>query len=227
MVMRFFGNGPTSSDVGIFPASFDRSRFDQLNQVRAYWEALREDDLPPQRSQLDPRGIEDALSNSFLAERVAPGIARFRIAGMHLADVMGMDVRGMPISACFEPAGRSQFVQEFEQVFAGPALLEMTLCADRGIGRPELEAKLLILPLLAEDGRCNLALGCLVTAGQIGRSPRRFRIRKTGITSITPQRRDESCGKQMEQGFSDPSAYFTPPRARSGHPHLRLVKTDG
>ena len=76
-------------------------------QVEAYWEALRGMNQLPKRSQIDPRGIEMALENTFILERIAPGIARLRIAGGHLNDLMGMEVRGMPLTALFcQPARR-------------------------------------------------------------------------------------------------------------------------
>ncbi|MCU0901790.1 MAG: PAS domain-containing protein [Cypionkella sp.] len=78
-------------------------RIDQgmISEVRAYWEALRNGDMLPRRDRVDPRGIAGALEHSFLVERIAPGIARFRISGMIYNDLMGMDIRGMPMSCLF------------------------------------------------------------------------------------------------------------------------------
>ena len=119
-------------------------RFPVLAEVRAYWEALRNDRPVPKRSEIDPRGIERALENTFLLERIAPGMARFRLAGMHLNDLMGMEVRGMPLTSFFTPAGREQVTLILETVFAGPGIVELSLLGERGIGKPVLEAKLLI-----------------------------------------------------------------------------------
>ena len=79
------------------------SGYAAIAQVEAYWEALRGTRIVPKRSEIDPRGIEGALENAFIVERVAPGIARLRIAGSHLNDLMGMEVRGMPLTALFNP----------------------------------------------------------------------------------------------------------------------------
>ena len=57
-----------------------------MAQMRAYWEGLRADRLVPQRAEVDPRGIERALEYAFILDRIAPGIGRFRLAGMHLTD---------------------------------------------------------------------------------------------------------------------------------------------
>ncbi|MEM1421046.1 MAG: PAS domain-containing protein, partial [Pseudomonadota bacterium] len=55
-----------------------------LSLVEAYWEGLRAGRLVPRRADVDPRGIDQALEYSFILERIAPGMARFRLAGMHL-----------------------------------------------------------------------------------------------------------------------------------------------
>ncbi|MER5170218.1 PAS domain-containing protein [Thioclava sp. GXIMD2076] len=155
------------------------------SELRAYWEALRMGRTVPARSDIDPRGIERALEYAFIIERVAPGMGRFRLAGMHLNDLMGMEVRGMPMTAMFEPAGRKKIAEATEACFTGPAIAELDLIADDGIGRPALKAKLLLLPLKSDLGDINRALGCLVAEGDsIGRTPRRFTVVDARITQI-------------------------------------------
>ena len=126
------------------------------------------------RDTIDPRGIAEALESTFLLERVAPGIARFRIAGMHLHDLMGLDVRGMPLSTLFDPAARKRLAEGVEAVFTTPAILELWLAAEAGLGRPNLEGRMLVLPLSDGQGQIGLALGCLAMVGGMGRAPRRF-----------------------------------------------------
>ncbi len=96
--------------------------FAPLAQVEAYWEALRGSRLMPNRADIDPRGIEQALEYSFIVERIAPGIARLRIAGSHLSDLMGMEVRGMPLTAFIAPGSRRQVSDTLEEVFETPAI---------------------------------------------------------------------------------------------------------
>jgi hypothetical protein len=76
----------------------DHQNQGMIAELRAYWEALREGEMLPRRDRVDPRGIAGALEHSFLIERIAPGVARFRISGMVFNDLMGMDIRGMPMS---------------------------------------------------------------------------------------------------------------------------------
>lgn len=214
---------------------------DILAQVRAYWEALREGNGIPLRSQLDPRGIESALSSAFLIERIAPGIARFRIAGMDLADLMGMELRGMPFSAAFCPASREKLASVLEQVFAKPAILTMALTAERGYSRPALSSRLLVLPMRSEQGDERLALGCFAIEGNIGRSPRRFEIDSHALMHL-PQDTAAQLADWPRKGafipmavrtdenrrtatFAEAAEHLTP-RPQGSVPYLRLVKSD-
>ncbi|SIS73667.1 PAS domain-containing protein [Phaeovulum vinaykumarii] len=147
-----------------------------ISDLRGYWEALRGGRPVPARSDVDPRGIERALEYTFILERVAPGMARFRLAGMHLSDLMGMEVRGMPLTAFFTPVARRQVAEALERVFQGPEVAELTLTAEAGIGKPSMNARLLLLPLKSDLGDITRVLGCLVSAGEIGRTPRRFDV---------------------------------------------------
>lgn len=154
-------------------------------ELRAYWEGLRRGRLVPNRADIDPRGIDRALEYAFILERVAPGMGRFRLAGMHLNDLMGMEVRGMPLTAFFAPTGRKAIAEVTEAVFKGPAVAEIELTAETGIGKPPMKAKLLILPLKSDLGDVNRALGCLIAeGGDIGRTPRRFEVVAAQVTPV-------------------------------------------
>lgn len=216
---------------GIFGGSSkapDAVRFPALAQLRAYWQALRDaPGVPPLRSRIDPRGIADALDQTFLAERVSPGIARFRLAGMHLADIMGMDARGMVISTLFEPGSRVNLATTLDSMFTRPAMVEIAMEGERGLGRPALEARMLLLPLRGDDGKINLALGCLATDGLLGRTPRRFAIARRTITPLDAA----PILQNMEHGLAEEPARFQPaplapsPSRTRSRAHLRLVKS--
>lgn len=229
MIMSIFGKGGRGGDL---TGESGADRFAILAEVRAYWEGLRHAGALPRRDEIDPRGIARALENTFLIERVAPGIARFRIAGMQLHDLMGMDVRGMPLSSLIEPAGRNRLSEALEQVFAGPSALEVWLEGERGIGRPALEGRLLILPLTAQRGDVALAMGCLALDGALGRAPRRFAIagvmsERIALASSPGLSRAHSAIPRQPPaahvpGLAESAADFTP-RPPRGKPHLRLV----
>jgi len=183
------GNGPNIISIASF---LNDSRFPQIAQVEAYWEGLRDGRLMPRRSDINPRGIEGALEYAFILERIAPGIARMRIAGSHLTDLLGMEVRGMPASTFFPPAARNIFSETLEDVFSSPSTAVLDLTAEHGMGKPDMEAKMLLLPLKSDLGDVSRALGCLVTKGNIGRAPRRFEIQGVNLRPILQGTADAS-----------------------------------
>ncbi|WP_138919499.1 PAS domain-containing protein [Oceanicola sp. S124] len=248
-------NGGDGSTVITMAGFVSQARFTAVQEVEAYWEAIRGGRLVPRRSDIDPRGIERALEYAFILERVAPGIARMRIAGSHLSDLMGMEVRGMPLSAFMTPQGRNQLGEVLEEVFDSPAKATLDLHAERGIGKPEIEARLLLLPMKSDLGDITRVLGCLATTGEIGRAPRRFEIIGSRVTPllgdfmknepleeaapapapvVAPRHRTEP-----RPGFQEAPAPFRPAPGSTRHgrdgglklkpgprPYLRLVEDD-
>ena len=180
-----------------------------LHQVRAYWDGLRGADLIPRRRLIEPHGLRDALAHVFLVERIAPGLARFRLAGTHLTQIMGMEVRGMPLSALLAPASREGARVLVEAVFAGPSIVELALDSDRGLARPAMQGRMILLPVSDDDDVCNRALGCLVTEGDIGRGPRRFAITRQRTETVRP--RAPAPKANPAPAFAEDPRSFAPP----------------
>ncbi|MBL3673425.1 PAS domain-containing protein [Paracoccus sp. KCTC 42845] len=145
-----------------------------MADLRAYWDSLRKGRAVPARADVHPHGIHRALDHAFILERIAPGAGRFRLAGQHLIDLMGMEVRGMAFCSLANPSSRGRWSDVLESVFRAPQIAEMTLHAKADYARPELSARLLLLPLASDLGDVTRALGCIIAEGQIGIAPRRF-----------------------------------------------------
>lgn len=154
-----------------------------ISELRGYWESLRSGRMVPLRSEIDPREISSALEFGFVLEHLQPGAVRFRLAGAHLSDLMGMEVNGMPMRSFIAPASRARFSTLLERVFTQPEIHEYVLVSDDRNTAP-LRARLLILPLKSDGGKVDRAIGCLVTEGVVGIAPRRFRVLETRITSL-------------------------------------------
>ncbi|MFC3570959.1 PAS domain-containing protein [Paracoccus simplex] len=152
------------------PVQIDRI----LGELRGYWEGLRHGRAIPARGDVEPRGIRRALDYAFILERIAPGAARFRLAGRHLIDLMGMEVRGMPLCAFLNTSSRGRLSDVLESVFRGPQIAEIALESPASYGRPGLRGGMLLLPLRSDLGDVTRALGCLISDGKLGQSPRRF-----------------------------------------------------
>ena len=200
--------------------------FAPIAQVEAYWEALRGGRLLPKRSEVDPRGLENNLEHAFILERIAPCVARIRIAGSHLGALMGMEVRGMPLTALLTPDARAVLSEKIEEVCQMPAVCNLRLSADGSTGRPALEARML-LPMKSDLGDVSRVLGCWVTQGEIGLAPRRFDV-------ITHQMQPLLTGTPLRP-FLPPLAPAprpkvrppqTPPKSGISRRHLRLVTSN-
>ncbi len=210
-------------------------RYPIINEVEAYWEGLRDSRPLPRRSELDPRALEPALDRVFLLERVTPHVVRFRLAGQSLHHLMGMDVRGMPLSALFTADARADLSANIESLFQGPRMVRLTLTGEPGLARRKLDGEMLLLPLCDEDGAVNRALGCLATEGTPGRAPRRFRIAATqsrdpcGATGHPVERPAPAAA--TAPGFAEQATPFDNAgsaqndRHPRGRPALRLVKS--
>jgi hypothetical protein len=221
--------------------------FAPLAQLEAYWEGLRGTRLMPNRAEIDPRGIEHALEYSFIVERIAPGIARLRIAGSHLSDLMGMEVRGMPLTSFIAPNSRRQVSDTLEEVFETPATCTIQLHSEQAVGMPALDARMLLMPLKSDLGDVSRILGALVTTGEIGRAPRRFEVMNIALRPIvvgtaapalrtkapvkpSPAPKPAPLSKPVETrlpmpGFAEGTPRFEATTPRSDAPYLRLVKT--
>lgn len=209
--------------------------FSAISQVEAYWEGLRGARLMPKRSEIDPRGIESALEYTFVLERIAPGMARIRIAGSHLGDLMGMEVRGMPLTSLITPPCRRQIADAIEDVCQRPAVCELRMSAETTLAKPQMDARLLLLPLKSDLGDVSRVLGCLVAHGEVGHTPRRFnvvgaRIRPISAPSTAPAPVKAPVQPERQrarvEGFAESQKTFDSTTPRADVPYLRLVKSD-
>ncbi|MDC1275440.1 PAS domain-containing protein [Ascidiaceihabitans sp.] len=204
--------------------------FSALSQVESYWEALRGSRLVPKRSEIDPRGIEHALEYTFVLERIAIGMARFRIAGSHLCNIMGMEVRGMPLSSFITPSGRETLGSVLEDVFQNLSACELEMEAEVGRKKPAMEARMVLMPLRSDLGDVSRILGCFVAKGELGTQPRRFEIVTTKLRCLSAGKIEQYVPQQCEiaarpSGFREKQTDFNHASVPTKAPHLRLIKT--
>ncbi len=194
-----------------------------IRQAEAYWAGLRNGADVPFRSQIDPRGLENILSQTFIVERIAPGIARFRLAGQALNEMAGLEVRGMPLSAFFTSAARSQLSASLEHMFDAPAIVELTLNTEATRLRGSQEARMILLPLRSDLGEVSRALGVFVSDGNPSRTSQRFTIAATELRPVPGLPvQDEAPAKAAEDtkpvnapnpGFAETQSRFTTERS--------------
>ncbi|MEM0947647.1 MAG: PAS domain-containing protein [Pseudomonadota bacterium] len=147
-----------------------------LTRVEAYWDGLRNGRDAPSRAEVDPRGLSGVLRHCFVLERIAPGLARVRVAGQAISDQMGLEMKGMPFSTLFLPEARDQLESVLERVFATPETARLAVMSPPGFKRRRVTGQLLLLPLRCDLGTTSRAMGCLVMDDLEGRRPRRLDI---------------------------------------------------
>ncbi|ARU00827.1 PAS domain-containing protein [Yoonia vestfoldensis] len=167
-----------------------------LRNLETYWQSLRHARHIPARNDIAPHGIDAALPYAFILQRVAPGVARMRVAGQKIHNLLCMDARGMPISVLFAPDSRDQLRDLVETAFAQPAIVAASLISPAQRFRPALSATILLLPLRDEKDQTSRILGALVSDGDNDDRPRRFdlapgralRIERLAITLASSQK---------------------------------------
>lgn len=209
---------PNDPDLMIRPAaptvSENRSMLAALEN--AWWGMARPDGVPLRRN-VSALTLGNALPYGFIAERIAPGHARFRVAGRKISDMMGCEARGMPLSCLFNAPARETFAEILQQVFDGPSVADLPLEAPRGFGRARLGGRMLILPLASDDCTVDRALGAVVLDGPIAGNIRRCDIPKGAKSRLDPV----TTRRSILTGIDGGASLSQTPRAVK--PTLRLV----
>jgi hypothetical protein len=157
-----------------------------LRQLEQHWHSLRMDGTIPARGDVDPAAIGNALPWTFVLQRVAPGVARMRVAGQQLHDILRMDPRGMPISAFFGPDDRSTLAVHLEMAFSDSAIVALPLFAPSKFMRRQVAGQILFMPLVDNQGDVSRVLGALVTNKPLGWLQRHLSIDATKPTRYDP-----------------------------------------
>jgi len=212
----FFGGRKDNNSTGQQKVvKMDRFRssgsLSPMRQAESYWTALRRGDDIPSRSQIDPRGLENILPQTFILERIAPGIARFRLAGQKVNEMAGMEVRGMPITAFFTPQARKQVSSALENMFDTPAIIELTLKTENNRLRGSREARMLLLPLRSDLGDVSRALGVFISEGNPTGVSQRFSVTETQIRPVAEHGADPAFKAKPRGEDAKPAADVNTP----------------
>lgn len=206
----------------------ERTATGMLADLECYWRALRGARRLPIRTEVDPARIDGALPHAFILEQVAPGVARMRVAGQAVADHLGMDPRGMPLSALFRHEARAALCGHVMRLFDAPALIALPLCAPRLLGRPRLAGRMLLLPLTDAEGKVTRALGAVELSGRAGCGQRRFDIDPDIAPHIEELRaRDDPPHPRLRLAATAGGPMRKGPDMRPAPAPLRLVVSNG
>jgi hypothetical protein len=239
--------GYITRDVGVgdnqVTQLFQKDRFMQdpiIIDLLSYWESLRAGRVAPMRSELDPREISSVLEHTFVLEYNHALDVRFRLAGIKLCEMMGMELRGMPARSLIELGHRDELSRIVDDLIHDPKIVELQLRSNENKGG--MTARMLLLPMQDQKGKIARILGCLTFNGANMQHPQRFEIEKVKTTRIVGVM--NTTAPQQVTGFAEdtdayegPTSFTKPtmptktggnrtPRLVAGKPYLRLVKGD-
>ena len=160
----------------------DRDHFPALRTLGNYWNNLAEGEVP-YRSDLDPRGLSDALRSIVLMERISTGNARIRISGRYLCDVLQEDGRGLPYSLLFDGDSRSLALDILGQVFDTECPKTLWL----GCAEGTWSGKMTLYPLRDAYGVTNMVVAGIEGSAPLAH-PIKFHAQLTPIP-VTVQKR--------------------------------------
>ena len=146
-----------------------------IDLVSAHWNALRGSAPAPRRDLIDAQAIAPALPYVFVAQLLAPRVARLRIVGHKIEALAAYDLRGMPLTSLFMGGARDMIQDACAQVSSG-ARAHLALDAARKLGQRPLSGQLALFPLADASGQIGHVMGVLDLTGDVApvRGERRF-----------------------------------------------------
>jgi hypothetical protein len=138
--------------------------------VFEYWDRLRGDRSAPERGEIEPGEIRDALADAFVLEFVG-GEAVFRLAGTRIAALFGREMKTAPFTCLAgDPLSADELTRLIDAVQSETAGAVAGLIAETADG-DKLHLELLLLPLRHRGKTHSRVMGALsaaVTPGWFG-----------------------------------------------------------
>lgn len=199
MIEYLFPQINAASHQQLASAQPEESDTTLISRVTDYWASLPRHGGAPQRSSVQAADLTDALPHIFLAQIVTTRVAKFRIVGHQIEDLMGMEMRGMPLTALFTGTAREEIQSAVTHVRRGARVL-LSLEAETGFGLPKLDAVLALMPLSDSSGTITHLMGVVEPSGTSGRRPRRFALAQPCAVSPVAQPQPGKPALRVIQG---------------------------
>lgn len=137
-------------------------------EIYNYWDQLRGEDGAPLRSAIEPANLSAALPDLFMLEAEPEGDLRFRLAGTRMCSLFGRELRGESFIVLWA-GGRESNAMDIARgviLYESPALINVTGFSENA---ETCRYDMLLLPVRANDGRCDRLLGALVPTSDGGK----------------------------------------------------------
>ena len=169
----------------------------------SYWNQLRGSRSAPERKNVDPTQIRDALSNTFILEATEKGRFSFRLAGSHLCSAYCRELKGRSFEHLWNDKDRDAVKTLIKAVTQDHAVALVTF---EGVSQSsnKMNFETILLPLRHNGSSTNRILGAMSADDEpywFGAQPI-IEQRITGLRLIWPD--DIS----MNSGFLDVSTHI-------------------
>lgn len=125
-----------------------------------YWNDVRDGRLAPRRFDIEPARISEVLPDTFMLERIAKSIYRFRLAGTRICDQFQSEFRGINFLDGWNPDDNEVLERDFalvsEQGGAGLFTIEA-----RTVSGGTVQFEILVLPLVHTGGTIDRYVGSM------------------------------------------------------------------
>lgn len=175
--------------------------------VLDYWNDRRRHRPAPERADIDPGEIRQALGDTFMLAADFVDELRFRLAGTRVCALFGREIKGEAFTAMFNQDSRGQ-VEELASVVTDEAIGAIAGLVGTTADGSETEVEMLILPL-AHAGHARIrALGVLAPLSPpywLGEKPitelSLRSLRHLGDDSSDAPRIVSGLGSRVKHGF--------------------------
>lgn len=126
----------------------------------AYWDKVRGNRATPRRFEIDPGKIAGILPSTFILERLDPETYRFRLAGTHVCDMFGSELRGTNFLSGWSHSDRTSLVRHLAALSKQGAIETIHLEA-APVARASTSFEAILLPLRHTGDTIDRVLGAL------------------------------------------------------------------
>ncbi len=126
----------------------------------SYWNDVRDGRLAPRRFDIEPAQISEVLPDTFMLERIASSIYRYRLAGTRICDQFQSEFRGVNFLDGWAPDDCEVLTRDFAAMSEQGGVGVFTIEA-RSMSGGAVQFEILILPLIHTEGTIDRYLGSI------------------------------------------------------------------
>jgi hypothetical protein len=112
----------------------------------SYWDKVRGNRTTPRRFEIEPGKIAAILPSTFILERIDAEAYRFRLAGTHVCELFGSELRGTNFLDGWSPSDRVALIRHFAAISKQGAVETIHMEA-APVARASSTFEVLLLPL--------------------------------------------------------------------------------